>query len=386
MRKNLQNLEKFSKRALSRKTLALLSANFSARFKKNLFLTDTEGRLICSNSELKIDAPILATSVKESMRWGECNVFSPGREAGVIVAPIILNSELLGGFGWFGENLFCVSEKFSSDFILDASKKLLDALDLENLTNRALLESNREAMLRGRISAEFLHDTKNLKLKNLRDAYMFREDSLLAAIKSGNRELARKYLNEILIYIYGQYTNRTELIKAHLIEMSVMMIRGAVEHGVSKIEAFENSYKMLSELSVVNDEESMCVTITRLLENVIDNIENSNSTNSEKKFKAAFKYMKDNFANPQLSRKMLADYLRISERRLTELFKKFTSKGFCENLSELRISKACELILLNTSNATEIAYEVGFSDQSYFSKIFKKHTKFTPSGFRKKML
>ena len=386
MQDQTKSSPKIHKYFLNKKVFAALSKNFPAKFRKNLFLADCEGRILIAEDCVKIEASALKTSIFEALRWGECNVFSIGDEAGAIVAPILLNSELIGAFGCFGEKLFCVSEEFSSDFIMETSQKLLNALERENATNASLLAANREAMQRGRISAEFLHETKKLKLKSLRDAYMFREDSLLSAIKGGNRELARKYLNEILIYIYGQYQNRPELIKAHMIEMSVMMIRGAIEHGVSKIEAFENSYKMLAELSVISDEEAMCVIIIRLLESVIDNIENSNSSNSEKKFKSAMKYLRENFSNPLLTRKMLAEYLRISERQLTELFKKFTAKGFSENLAQLRISRACELMLLNSTTATEVAYEVGFSDQSYFSKIFKKHTKLTPSDFRKKML
>jgi AraC-like DNA-binding protein len=38
-----------------------------------------------------------------------------------------------------------------------------------------------------------------------------------------------------------------------------------------------------------------------------------------------------------------------------------------------------------TYSLTEIAYLTGFSDQSHFTRIFKKHTLQSPSAYRKKL-
>ena len=38
------------------------------------------------------------------------------------------------------------------------------------------------------------------------------------------------------------------------------------------------------------------------------------------------------------------------------------------------------------SNISEIAYEVGFSDPNYFSKVFKKTYKLTPTAYRKQLV
>ena len=44
-------------------------------------------------------------------------------------------------------------------------------------------------------------------------------------------------------------------------------------------------------------------------------------------------------------------------------------------------------LLLNTDYALiDIAIATGFEDQSYFSKVFKKFTGFTPSSYRKSLI
>ncbi len=370
---------------LDKSSFERVASHFHPKEAAKLFFCDACGNWICGAKNAEMPPEILSMSIREAVRWGECNVLELADDSGAIVAPAMANSKLLGALVLFDKKLFCVSENFSGTIILSASQRLLEALDFENLTNRHLLESNNKAMNSARISAEILHEKKGMQLQPIRGSYIFREEYLLSAIKRGQRNQARKYLDEILIYIYAQCGDRIDLIKAHLIETAVMMIRGSLEMGSPEIRVFENSYRILSELSAAKDKESMSVLATSLLEDVMDSIESENSSVYERKFKQAFAYLKENFADPQLSRQKLAAYSKLSEKQLTLLFKKFTGKGFSENLSEMRISKACELMLSGMESATEIAYEVGFSDQSYFCKIFKKYSKLTTSDFRKKM-
>jgi AraC-like DNA-binding protein len=49
----------------------------------------------------------------------------------------------------------------------------------------------------------------------------------------------------------------------------------------------------------------------------------------------------------------------------------------------LRIEKAIELMKSNRYSLTEIAYLTGFSDQSHFTRIFKKHVGKNPTAYKK---
>ena len=84
--------------------------------------------------------------------------------------------------------------------------------------------------------------------------------------------------------------------------------------------------------------------------------------------------------------KQLSKDLDINPAYLSREFSKyFNDLSFGEYIRKLRIEKALEY--LNTSNysLTKIAYLTGFSDQSHFTRIFKKHTGQNPSAYKKKL-
>ena len=68
-----------------------------------------------------------------------------------------------------------------------------------------------------------------------------------------------------------------------------------------------------------------------------------------------------------------------------EFSKHFNNLSFGEYTRKMRIEKAIGLMRTSPYSLTEIAYLTGFSDQSHFTRIFKKHTGQNPSSYRKKI-
>jgi AraC-like DNA-binding protein len=86
-----------------------------------------------------------------------------------------------------------------------------------------------------------------------------------------------------------------------------------------------------------------------------------------------------------LSLKEISKTLDINRSYLSREFSKyFDDLSFGEYIRKLRIEKAKELMDNRGYSLTEIAYLTGFSDQSHFARIFKKHTGQSPSDFKKK--
>ncbi len=73
----------------------------------------------------------------------------------------------------------------------------------------------------------------------------------------------------------------------------------------------------------------------------------------------------------------------ISPGYLSTLFQKQLSKGFVDYLNEIRIEHACTYLQQTYLKTYEIAYKVGFKDEKYFSKVFKKLKGMSPSEYRK---
>jgi len=82
----------------------------------------------------------------------------------------------------------------------------------------------------------------------------------------------------------------------------------------------------------------------------------------------------------------LAAYLGLKERHLSEYINSYCHTTFQDYVNRFRIEEAKKLLTENTSNRKsilEIAFEAGFNSKSTFNYTFRKHTRTTPSNYRK---
>ncbi len=113
-------------------------------------------------------------------------------------------------------------------------------------------------------------------------------------------------------------------------------------------------------------------------------------TGLEKKMPAWAKELKEiiqDQIDTNISLKEISKGLEISPSYLSREFSKyFEDLSFGEYIRKQRIEKATELMRSPDYSLTEIAYLTGFSDQSHFTRIFRKFTGENPSVFRKRLL
>lgn len=79
----------------------------------------------------------------------------------------------------------------------------------------------------------------------------------------------------------------------------------------------------------------------------------------------------------------MAEKLNISPRYLSDVLKQETGKTAIELIHLSLISEAKNLLRLGEKSVSEIAYELGFENASYFSRLFKKQAGMTPKEFKK---
>jgi len=85
----------------------------------------------------------------------------------------------------------------------------------------------------------------------------------------------------------------------------------------------------------------------------------------------------------ELSLELLAKEAGLSPFYISKLFKEQLGIGYIDFLTECRIEKAKKMIGNAEYSLKEIAYEVGFNDPNYFSKVFKKVCGLAPTEYRK---
>lgn len=98
------------------------------------------------------------------------------------------------------------------------------------------------------------------------------------------------------------------------------------------------------------------------------------------------KEMIQDHIDTNLSLKELSKDLDINPSYLSREFSKhFGNLSFGEYIRKQRIDRAIQLMENPAYSLTEISYLTGFSDQSHFTRIFRKHTGRNPSDFRKNL-
>ena len=77
-----------------------------------------------------------------------------------------------------------------------------------------------------------------------------------------------------------------------------------------------------------------------------------------------------------------ANLLFITPAHLNDCVKKTTGQTVSYWLKKSIIDEAKRLLYYTTKSVKEIAFELGYEDHTYFSRLFKKHVKQTPLQFR----
>lgn len=86
--------------------------------------------------------------------------------------------------------------------------------------------------------------------------------------------------------------------------------------------------------------------------------------------------------NPAMSQEELCSLLGFSSSHFSLAFKEKTGKKFVDYRTEIRMEAAKKQLCIPSKTVTQVAAEVGYSDYSHFSSVFKRFYGKTPAQFR----
>jgi AraC-like DNA-binding protein len=78
----------------------------------------------------------------------------------------------------------------------------------------------------------------------------------------------------------------------------------------------------------------------------------------------------------------MAEFIHMSPKSFSRFFKKNTGKTFVNYVNELRVEKACRLLLENDDSISNICFEVGFNTLSNFNRRFLEVKGLSPRDYR----
>jgi two-component system response regulator YesN len=99
---------------------------------------------------------------------------------------------------------------------------------------------------------------------------------------------------------------------------------------------------------------------------------------------SAVNYISENYSS-SIGLQEAAAALNVSETHLSRLFKEVSKVNFLYYLNAFRINKSIYLLKNSTINISEIAFNCGFLNPGYYTKIFKRFLGITPTSYREKL-
>ncbi|NLM10150.1 MAG: helix-turn-helix domain-containing protein [Clostridiaceae bacterium] len=208
-----------------------------------------------------------------------------------------------------------------------------------------------------------------------------KEGELLSAISMGNKPMSQKLLNEILGHIFFTSGNDFELIRARVLELVVLLSRAALKGGAEIEQIFGLNYQYLNQIYGFCDLEELTMWLSRIMERFTDHVFNlANVKNKDVIFKS-IDFISKNYMK-KITLEDVAAYVYLSPSYFSKIFKEEMDVNFNAYLNYVRIEMSKKLLLDPSISMVEVSNLVGFEDQSYFSKVFKKMTGISPKKYR----
>lgn len=212
------------------------------------------------------------------------------------------------------------------------------------------------------------------------------DDFLLTGINVPHSLLAlsEEGLNviEIKFNIMDPELKNMMLIPQFRLNMENTGIRGKLE---SMVREGMNKDAFFKEIICAKFAQVLLVTLRESLRSADEKKEVHDVDDEENKYgvlKDVLEYINSNFSE-DLNLDFLAKSARMSKYHFIRTFKSICGLTPIQYISNLRISKARELMLYSDLNVTQIAEKSGFNDARYFSQVFKNKEGITPFRYLK---
>jgi AraC-like DNA-binding protein/ligand-binding sensor protein len=216
-------------------------------------------------------------------------------------------------------------------------------------------------------------------IQNCQSVILDQERLLIASLRRGDSceslNIVRKLMDNLNVASNGNL----EYFKLKVIEMVVLLSRSGVNP--ENNEPIEINYRYLNRISDSKSVEEVNENMYVILDQLAVKIFSFQGVRHASALRKAERFIWENYTR-KISLKEIAGTSGLSAPYFSTIFKDEMGENLFNYLNRLRVEKASSMLKETGSSISDISAACGFKDQSWFSKIFKSHTGFSPCKYR----
>lgn len=221
-----------------------------------------------------------------------------------------------------------------------------------------------------------------LSRKNLYSGPSLDLTGLEEQVKTGNLEEAKREFSLLLELLSDADPNPiTARLNSFGLRVLIIVIQAVLTTGADPAKVSRLEHELVQDLPHIASLASLKAWGELVLERCVSLLTTNHSFNDQTLVHKAIDYIERNYAC-DISLDLVAAHVHLSTAYLSRIFNKKIGMGFSEYLAQIRLKEAKRRLRTSDETIDQIAEATGFSSNSYFSAVFKKHEGVTPSEYR----
>lgn len=154
-----------------------------------------------------------------------------------------------------------------------------------------------------------------------------------------------------------------------------------MEGGADVEQIFGLNYKYLNTIHNFKTVEELTFWLSKIMIRFTDCVFNLKDIKHADVIYKAVNYINENYMK-KITLEEVAAHVYLSPSYFSKVFKDNMNCNFNTYVNRVRVEKSKQLLLNENINLVDVSNLVGYEDQSYFSKVFKKIEGVTPGKYR----
>lgn len=208
---------------------------------------------------------------------------------------------------------------------------------------------------------------------------------LSKSIKSCSTGAAREEISKLIDFLIESAKCQTvENIRGLCREIISVIVNTVAELGEKPEDIVQDEFAFIMDNRILFHVEQFRELLFILSDRIINYISNQKYMKYNSIIKKVNQYIIENYRNEKLDVTSIADYVKLNPNYLSHYYKAETGEFLTGFIKKYRIKKAREMMLKNSDlKLVDVALNVGFSNQHYFTICFKDVEGITPTQYKK---